>query len=221
MKQIQTITEQTYREIRQQILDRELPPGTRLGIRFLQERLGVSSSPIREALTHLLQDGLIEYRPNVGMRVITFTPKDVEEIYHLIRELDAAAMRFSFEQPDHSGLLRELQELNQTAHQLLAKKDYAQWEACSDQFHLIFYDHADNSRLSRYADQVRLQLTAFSVIYQKEAKNCESIQQEHDTVLSFLVKDDLAGAQKAFYKHFDSSLHLALQVLKEQNSDSL
>lgn len=216
MKQIQTITEQTYQEIRQQILNRELPPGTRLGIKFLQERLGVSSSPIREALTHLLQDGLIEYRPNVGMRVITFTPKDVEEIFHLMRELDAIAMRFSFAQPNRNELIARLQELNQNAHDLLKQHDYEQWETCSDNFHLIFYDYADNSRLNSYADKARLQLTAFSIIYQQDASNCESIQQEHDAVLSFLEKGDLPGALEAFYKHFDTTLGLALQVLEEQ-----
>ena len=79
--EIKTIAEQIYMLIRSDILHHKLTGGERLTMKFLQERLGVSSSPIREALTRLQQDGLVEYQPNVGMRVTKFSAKDVNDIY--------------------------------------------------------------------------------------------------------------------------------------------
>ena len=64
---IKTVTEQIYSVIKQDILSQKLLPGEKLTTKALQDKLGVSSTPIREALTHLQQDGLIEYQPNIGM----------------------------------------------------------------------------------------------------------------------------------------------------------
>ena len=89
--EIKTIAEQIYMLIRSDILHHKLTGGERLTMKFLQERLGVSSSPIREALTRLQQDGLVEYQPNVGMRVTKFSAKDVNDIYAFMRELECAA----------------------------------------------------------------------------------------------------------------------------------
>ena len=89
--EIKTIAEQIYMLIRSDILHHKLTGGERLTMKFLQERLGVSSSPIREALTRLQQDGLVEYQPNVGMRVTKFSAKDVNDIYAFMRELERNA----------------------------------------------------------------------------------------------------------------------------------
>ena len=106
--EIKTIAEQIYMLIRSDILHHKLTGGERLTMKFLQERLGVSSSPIREALTRLQQDGLVEYQPNVGMRVTKFSAKDVNDIYAFMRELECAALRFSCQRPEFSAMLHEL-----------------------------------------------------------------------------------------------------------------
>ena len=88
-----TVSERIYTAIRNDILNKTLVSGEKLTIKKLHEMYGVSSSPIREALFRLQQDGLIEYRSNAGMRVIEFTRQDLAEIYMLLTEFDVIALR--------------------------------------------------------------------------------------------------------------------------------
>ena len=79
-RQFQTIAEQIYQTLRGDIFAQRLRFGEKITTKELQEKLGASSTPIREALTRLQKDGLIVAQPNVGMRVVSYTRKDVLDI---------------------------------------------------------------------------------------------------------------------------------------------
>ena len=105
---IKTVTEQIYLVIRNDILQQKRKMGEKLTVKQLQDQLGVSSTPIREALTRLQQDGLIEYQPNVGMRVVTMDERDLREIFQLMTEFDCVAMRLACQSPEREEMLRRL-----------------------------------------------------------------------------------------------------------------
>ena len=82
-----------YRVLRDRILKRQMHPGEKLSDLRLSAELGVSRTPIREALHQLVQDGVVVAEPNRGFFVATFTPQDLEEIFDLRCALEAYAMR--------------------------------------------------------------------------------------------------------------------------------
>lgn len=209
-RQIQTITEQIYHAIREDIFAQRLRFGEKLTTKALQEQLGVSSTPIREALTRLQKDGLIVVQPNVGMQVVSYTEKDVSDIYTLMTELDAIALRLACAGPQRSALVVSLRELQTQAVHLLMQADRSGWESLSDGFHLLFYRYADNSRLSDAADRTRSQLTVFSHAYQQQLMEQEEIQRQHDIILHSLEAGDDRAAETALRQHFASSLEKAL-----------
>lgn len=86
-----TLSEQIYQILRNDILTQKIPCGEKLTLKLLQERFQVSSTPIREALTRLTQDQLVSYYSNVGIRVISFTADDLQEIYTFMGDLDGLA----------------------------------------------------------------------------------------------------------------------------------
>ena len=92
-----SLVDQVYERLRSDIITLRLPLGSRVNVNELQDTLGVSCTPIREALNRLQQEGLIEYENNVGARVIALTAKDVEEIQHLATTLHCAAVRLAME----------------------------------------------------------------------------------------------------------------------------
>lgn len=78
-----TSTERAVATLREQILDGTLLPGARLGEVEVSERLGVSRTPVREALGRLAAEGLVEIVPNRGARVATWSAREIEGIFEL------------------------------------------------------------------------------------------------------------------------------------------
>lgn len=210
VRSVKTVTEQIYLEIRSEILTSRLHAGEKLTIKKLHERYGVSSSPIREALTRLQQDGLIEYTPNIGMKVIQLTKEDLDEIFDLTTEFDILAMRFAFRNGDRSKILQELTEIQEKTAAYSA--DDHTWNELSDDFHLVFYKYANNHRLASAASNLRLQFTILSNEYEKIPENKEEIQAQHQEILDFLSNNNIDGAELAMRKHLTSSHEKAIEA---------
>ena len=200
-----TVSERIYTAIRNDILNKTLVSGEKLTIKKLHEMYGVSSSPIREALFRLQQDGLIEYRSNAGMRVIEFTRQDLAEIYMLLTEFDVIA------------LLAAL-ELCMERTRASIENDY--WNYYSDAFHSILYEEAQNGRLTDAARKIRIQSTIFSNQYEIKEENRREILKQHEEILSAIRDNRLDRAEDLMRTHVGSSYAKALSILDEEEAAS-
>ncbi|MCR5452124.1 MAG: GntR family transcriptional regulator [Lachnospiraceae bacterium] len=84
-----------YLKLRESILKEELPPGTRLMEVHLAEKLGVSRTPVREAIHMLATEGLVIFRPGRGAKVAKLTQKDMDDVLQIRSALEALAVRLS------------------------------------------------------------------------------------------------------------------------------
>ncbi|MGY1601605.1 GntR family transcriptional regulator [Geodermatophilus sp. SYSU D00815] len=100
----------TLATLRELILDGDLRPGTRLGEVELADRLGVSRTPVREALTRLAAEGLVELAPNRGARVATWTVAELEGVFDLRAALEPQLTGFAVARAT-SGDVEDLEEL--------------------------------------------------------------------------------------------------------------
>ncbi|MDD3074580.1 MAG: GntR family transcriptional regulator [Eubacteriales bacterium] len=207
----QTLSEQIYQVLRQDILTQKINCGEKLTLKVLKERFRVSQTPIREALTRLVDDHLVVYFSNVGVTVVTFTAEDVEEIYQFSGELDCVALRYSYEN-NNPELLKELKAICLDAEKCLAKRNFDKWKQYSDQFHLAFFKYADNRWLERAANKMRAQLTLLSNLYQYNG-NVEKIHQDHQGICDLLEKGEVEGAIEAMRQHYQRDLAYALAAI--------
>jgi len=107
-----TLRERAYNAIKDSILRNELLPGEVLSIDSLAKALGISQTPVREALTKLSADGLLEYERNKGFRVASITEDDVHETYEVRRLLEPYVARLVVNKvPTDPKLRRKLHEL--------------------------------------------------------------------------------------------------------------
>ena len=83
-----SLVDAAYREIRQRILDNVWPPGHRALEQEVALALGMSRTPVREALMRLAAEGLVEVIPRHGMRVLPVSPADMQEIYQILTALE-------------------------------------------------------------------------------------------------------------------------------------
>lgn len=115
MTRTTTSGERTLRELRELILDAEIPPGARLGEVELAERLGVSRTPVREALTRLAAEGLIEIAPNRGARVATWTVAELEGVFDLRLSLEPQLTGSAVP----NATKQDVDELDELSHRML------------------------------------------------------------------------------------------------------
>ena len=106
----QSLVDQIYSKLREEILFLRIPLGSRINVNDIQADLGVSSTPLREALNRLQQEGLVTLQANVGASVVSLNAHDVEEIQEMAYILQSAAVRLSMERGDRelmSALIEE------------------------------------------------------------------------------------------------------------------
>lgn len=103
-----SLVDQVYDRLKERIVTFKIPFGSRLNVSRLQEEFGVSSTPVREALNRLLNEGLIEYENNVGARVINVTEEDVRMYQEMSFAYEMAAARYAMKRADCGKMADEI-----------------------------------------------------------------------------------------------------------------
>lgn len=152
----QSVRQAAYHQLRQAILNLELRPSQRISEPALAESLGISRTPIREALQRLAQEGLVELTPARGARVRVISPREVEEVYQVRALIEAEAAR-------RTALVASEDQLA-NLQAILQQLDVTEPAAQSDQvrldmaFHAAFVAAADHGVLAQVFDGLHTQL---------------------------------------------------------------
>ena len=209
----QTLSEQIYQILRQDILTQQLKSGEKLTLQILKDRFNVSHTPIREALTRLVEDDLVTYHSNIGITVVSLSQRDVRELFELSGDLDCLALRYATRGTVAKDFLAELDENVTRSGKCLEENQMDCWSDLSDRFHLILYKFADNTRLEKAAQKLRAQTTLVTNRYQLQEENLRQIQHDHEEILKALQVGDIDHAIERVRRHLDNDLKLALQVV--------
>jgi len=161
----QSLVDQIYEEIKKQIIELKIQLGSRLNVSELQEKFGVSSTPIREAINRLQKDGIVEYENNIGARVITLSAKDVEEIQEVNFALQTGAIRYAMQKGDNEQIAKEIKECLDNYKKTKDKEELSKYV---NQIADIFYKYADNSRLVGSANLIYAQQAILRNIFTRQ-----------------------------------------------------
>ncbi len=161
----QSLVDLIYEQLRQSIISLEFPMGAKINANELQEVYGVSTTPIREAINRLQQEGLILYENNVGARVITIDEADAREIDDLAIILHKAAVRFAMERGDCQVIAEELE-----FHVAAQERAATPREVVESIYHFIgtFYKYCGNSRLDFNMKVIQGQQLMLRYLYRRE-----------------------------------------------------
>lgn len=140
----QSLVDQIYDQIRLGIITLKMPLGSRLNVSELQEKYGVSSTPIREAINRLQKEGLVEYENNIGARVVSISEDDVKEIQELAMTLHAAAVRLAMKRGDHEVMAEAIRG---EIEKYKVAKTFDERTICVHNIIGTFYVNCGNSRL--------------------------------------------------------------------------
>jgi len=208
-----SVREAAYAHLRGAILAGSLLPGARISEPGLAQELGISRTPVREALQRLAQEGLVELLPGKGARVRVLSAEEVREVYDVRALLEGEAAALAAQNATEAELNR-LERLLQ-ALDALPKEAYAQQMQVDFDFHTALVEAAHNKTLARIYADLRSSLTLIRSFQQTLSQHPRT-RQQHQAILAALKAHDPAGAAEAARVHVRYFRDLVMQSLQVQ-----
>jgi DNA-binding GntR family transcriptional regulator len=151
-----SLVDDAYKALKEAIRDNIFPPGYQGSEQEIALRLGMSRTPVHEAIIRLQEDGLIRVLPKRGVMVCPLAPEDMREIYDVIIAIEAMAAELLAALPDEDrGIIADvLEEATSQMEQALRQDDLRAWALADDLFHRILVERCGNSRIRRIAQTI-------------------------------------------------------------------
>ncbi|GAA4338408.1 GntR family transcriptional regulator [Pigmentiphaga soli] len=144
---VPTLVEQAYKAMRQRILDNVWQPGFQALEQELALQLGMSRTPVREAVIRLQNEGLVEVIPRRGVRVLPVSSQDMEEIYAILTALECLAAETVARRKPSSQELKPLRDATTRMEKALARNDLEAWARADEDFHYALVSLSGNRHL--------------------------------------------------------------------------
>jgi len=157
-----SLVDQIYDKTRNDIINLQYPLGGRLSISNLQEKYDVSSTPVREALNRLQNEGLVEYENNVGAKIMQMTERDVLEIQQLAMVLHTAAIELSMNKGKNDVMAEEIKKYIDKYKIATTVKEKTN---CIYNIMSVFYKYCGNQRLDNSMKSIQGQQLILRNIY--------------------------------------------------------
>jgi DNA-binding GntR family transcriptional regulator len=151
-----SLVEDAYKALKDAIRNNVFPPGYQGSEQEIALRLGMSRTPVHEAIIRLQEDGLVRVLSKRGVTVCPLTPEDMREIYEVIIAIEAMAAELLAALPAEERHLvaDELEAATSDMEQALRDDDLAAWAAADDLFHRTLVERCGNGRIRRIAQTV-------------------------------------------------------------------
>ena len=171
-----------FNTLRQAILRGELKPGERLMEIQLANKLGVSRTPIREAIRKLELEGLVLMIPRKGAEVAEITEKSLRDVLEVRRALEELAVQLACEKITKEEI-RELERVAKEFQQVVNSSDITEIAEVDVCFHDIIYTATDNQKLIQLLNNLREQMYRYRVEYLKRDGVFPQLIAEHEAII--------------------------------------
>ena len=144
-----SLVDAAYEAVRERILDNVYPPGHQALEQALAEELGISRTPLREAMIRLRNEGLLEIVPRHGVRVLPLSATDMKEIYETLTALESMAAELAARRRPGPAELKPLQDASRDMARALRADDLDAWAAADECFHRTLIELCGNRLLKQ------------------------------------------------------------------------
>ena len=204
-----------FNTLRQAILKGELKPGERLMEIQLANRLGVSRTPIREAIRKLELEGLVLMIPRKGAEVAQITIKNLQDVLQVRGALEQLAIQIVCKNITEEGIA-ELKKANKEFEKAIKQGDLTVITDADVEFHEIIYNATNNTRLINILNNLREQMYRYRVEYLKDRNSHAKLVEEHELIIAQLSSGDEIGAVKTILTHIENQTITVMKYLAER-----
>lgn len=203
-----------FNTLRQAILKGELEPGQRLMEIALANKLGVSRTPIREAIHKLELEGLVVLVPRKGAEVAKITEKDLKDVLEVRTSLEVLATELACERIRSEDLER-LKQAEAEFEKSILNDDVTSLAEKDVAFHDIIFTATGNERLMQILNNLREQIYRYRVEYLKDVSSRKRLVREHREIRSAIEKRDVAAARMLIAEHINNQELAVVKIIQE------
>ncbi len=204
-----------FNTLREAILKGELKPGERLMELQLASKLGVSRTPIREAIRMLELEGLAVTIPRKGAEVAKMTEKDMEDVLQIRRALDELAVQLACDKMTEVQL-RMIRLAMKEFEESTRSRDVKKVAQADVAFHDAIYKAADNPKLMNLLNNLREQMYRYRVEYLKDESAYPTLMGEHEEIYEGLKRKDKASVVRSIGEHVMNQEIVVKNIIREQ-----
>jgi DNA-binding GntR family transcriptional regulator len=207
------LTDRAYATIKSRLIYLDLPPGTTFTEASLAKDLGISKTPVREALARVRREGLVEASARSGYRVTPVTVKDARDLFALriLLEGEAAALAARhMEDPKHLGVLDRLQQASYNPKDVNSIKTYMRRNT---EFHTTIARASGNAHLASVLEEILDQMERLFHIGLSLTNRADEIIHEHSDLVKAIVGGDEKAAREIAIAQIRNSQKMVLDAL--------
>lgn len=204
-----------FQTLRGAILKGELKPGERLMELQLASKLGVSRTPIREAIRMLEQEGLAVTVPRKGAEVAKMTEKDMEDVLQIRCSLEDLAVRLSCDNIT-SAEMQELKSAMEEFEERTKADDVTELARADVNFHEILYRSSNNPKLILLLNNLREQMYRYRVEYLKDTSIYPQLVREHRQMYDALLQKNKEKAAQYVELHLHNQAEGVKEIIRKQ-----
>ncbi|HIE27401.1 TPA: GntR family transcriptional regulator [Candidatus Poribacteria bacterium] len=205
-----TLANQVYQHLKKRIINQELKPGTRLIVSHIAAELGTSLTPVREALTSLTKDGLVEMIPHKGACVAKPTRKNFEDLFVVRKVLEGLSVRLAASRLTPADI-QTLDELIDRGDSILSAGEAESWIEMDMKLHGFIAQKSGNELLIEILSGIQDRIHIFRLLTVGWPDGVKRASQEHQAIVSALRRGDVEGAEKLMMEHIENTLRVGLE----------
>lgn len=202
-----------FNTLRQAILRGELKPGERLMEIQLANKLGVSRTPIREAIRKLELEGLVLMIPRKGAEVADIKEKNLRDVLEVRSALETLSVRLACERITDE----QIEELKRAAKEFkftLKSGDITKIAEADVKFHDVIYEATENKKLIQLLNNLREQMYRYRVEYLKNETAHAKLLKEHEEIISKIEKRETQAAIASVCQHIDNQVEAVVDTIR-------
>ncbi|WP_366924413.1 GntR family transcriptional regulator [Metallumcola ferriviriculae] len=218
IKKVPSLKEQVYNYLKQALLNNEFELGKLYSDQWVAGQLGVSRTPVREAVQQLKHEGFVKVVPYKGFTAKTISEKEIEEVFEAREAIEGFCIKklVNNHQSRAAGHVRQkLEEIiagQETSAQNNERNKF--WEMDSN-FHQCIVNYSDNTILVNLYQSLGDKISRIALETLKENNRLTTALQEHKKTLEFINKEELLEAYESNYRHLLSTKALMMEALKK------
>jgi DNA-binding GntR family transcriptional regulator len=212
------LRELVFESLRAAIIEGLLRPGERLMEIQLAEQLGVSRTPVREAIRKLELEGLVVMMPRKGAYVAGLSIKDISDVFEIRKALEGLAAEVAADRISDE----EIESLERLLHRLAEasdSKNYDLFIEIDSEFHSVLFQAGRNDRLSQMINNLREQIHRFRSTSLSMPGRMSAAVEEHRKIVEAVSQHDVDAAKHLAQEHIENAENTIMEMIRNGETD--
>ena len=214
-KERKSLGQDVFEYLKNAIIDQTITPGSRLVESKIADMLGISRTPLREALHKLEREDWIEKTGSGGFQVVTLTKDDIEQTFGIRSVLEAYAARLAAENHKDKDLI-PLEKKIKEFKICLETKNSDELQKINTEFHDLLYALSKSPKLIKMINQLRAQISRYRQIILKQIEYAHKSNEDHIKMLDAIKNRDGKAVEQLVRQHIIKGKYAVLSQLKQE-----